>query len=810
MRLKSLLIVPLLVTSLQAASVDDLTFTLNGGGTEYSVAGCLTSASGSLVIPSIYNELPVTSIGPYTFNSCSSLINITIPESVTSIGEWAFRNCTSLVSVIIPEGVTSIGPYTFYNCTSLTTITLPNSVTSIGPSAFYNTKLTSITIPNGVSSIGENAFEQCGNLTSITIPDSVTSIGDSAFYYCTSLTSIAIPDSVTSVGEFAFYECSGLTSITIGGSVTSIGPYTFAGCGSLISATFGGDAPTFGTDVFFRSNSVTIYYDSDYSGWSSQVAGRPAFRTSTLLFTLNESGNEYILTDCLDSTSGSLEIPNTYNGLPVSSIWHNTFSGCSSLTSITIPDSVTSIGDYAFYACSGLPSITIPDSVISIGDSAFGQCDGLTSITIPDSVTSLGKCVSIMSLNLTNVTIGSGVTSIGEASFATCKKLTSITIPDSVTSIGRDAFNYCTSLASITIPDGVNSIGNQAFTRCSSLTSITFEGDAPAFGTDVFLDSDSVTIYYDPDYSGWSSQVAGRPALPNRFIADTDGDGLTDAVETNTGIYLNENNTGTNPDSTDSDGDGLSDGIETNTGVFVSFTDTGTDPNNIDSLHTPSEMSAAIAASITSGRNDVTNNPAQYGLFTSSDLSIAQSSSRTEGQQDVISSPSDYDLMSAEGVFDMRVSQPGISMNGDKASMNFTIQSSNDLGEWNNEETIQREYTMPSDKNFMRVSVVPAEFFLTTIATDTYGDKLVYDVSNNLYVNDVNTPLMIDGGNLKTDNISGWDFYAIEPIGDIYFCIIKTDNLYLLMLFGIDGNFLSYSSVPDVSVYENDFGQSLN
>jgi len=425
-------------------------------------------------------------------------------------------------------------------------------------------------------------------------------------------------------------------------------------------------------------------------------------------------------------------------------------------------------------------------------------------------VTSMVKCAFSGCSNLTDVTIGSGVTSIGDSTFHGCTSLTTITIPDTVLSIEKTAFSFCTNLTSITIPDSVTSIGDYTFDNCTSLSSITFEGDAPAFGTDIFSRSDSVTVYYDPDYSGWSSQVAGRPALPIRFVADTDGDGLTDAVETNTGIYLNENNTGTDPNSTDSDGDGFSDGIETNTGTFVSFTDTGTDPNNIDSLHTPSEMSAAIAASITFGRNDVTDNPAQYGLFTSSDLSIAQSSSRTAGQQDVISSPSDYDLMGAEGVFDMRVSQPSISINGDKASMNFTIQSSSDLEDWDNEETIQREYTMPSDKNFIRVSVVPAELSLTTIATDTYGDKLVYDVSNNLYVNDKNTPLMIDGGNLKTDNISGWDFYAIEPIGDIYFCIIKRDNLYLLMLFGIEGNFLSYSGVPDVSVYENDFGQSLN
>jgi len=184
------------------------------------------------------------------------------------------------------------------------------------------------------------------------------------------------------------------------------------------------------------------------------------------------------------------------------------------------------------------------------------------------------------------------------------------------------------------------------------------------------------------------------------------------------------------------------------------------------------------------------------------------------GQQDVIGSPSDYNLVGAEGVFDMRVSQPGISSNGDKASMNFTIQSSNDLEEWNNEETIRREYTMPSDKNFMRVSVGPQlepEPFLA-IATDTYGDKLVYDESNNLYVNDENTPLMRDGVNLRTDTYSqsGWNFYAVESTESGYICILKNNTQIIAFTFDSNGNYISISAVVGLSLYESLLGQSLN
>jgi len=171
--------------------------------------------------------------------------------------------------------------------------------------------------------------------------------------------------------------------------------------------------------------------------------------------------------------------------------------------------------------------------------------------------------------------------------------------------------------------------------------------------------------------------------------------------------------------------------------------------------------------------------------------------------------------MGAEGVFDMRVSQPGISTSGDKASMNFTIQSSNNLEEWNNEETIEREYSMPSDKNFMRVSVgpeiepEPEPEPLTTIATDTYGDRLVYDESNNLYVNDENTPLKRYGLNLRTDTYSSWNFYAIESTDSGYLCLLKNGNQNVIITFGLDGNYLSNSYATDLSVYESDFGQTL-
>ena len=142
------------------------------------------------------------------------------------------------------------------------------------------------------------------------------------------------------------------------------------------------------------------------------------------------------------------------------------FEGCSSLTSLTIPSSVTSIGFSAFSGCSGLTSLTIPSSVTSIGSSAFEGCSGLTSFTIPSSVTSISSGAFEGCSGLTSFTIPSSVTSIGSGAFEGCSGLTSLTIPSSVTSIGYKVFSGCSGLTSLTIPSSVTSISSGAFLFC--------------------------------------------------------------------------------------------------------------------------------------------------------------------------------------------------------------------------------------------------------------------------------------------------------------------------------------------------------
>ena len=155
------------------------------------------------------------------------------------------------------------------------------------------------------------------------------------------------------------------------------------------------------------------------------------------------------------------------------------FYGCSGLTSLTLPSSVTKIGDYAFEGCSGLTSLTLPSSLTEIGWCAFYGCSGLTSLTLPSSVTEIGKYAFYGCSGLTSLTLPSSLTEIGDYAFYGCSGLTSLTLPSSVTSIGGSAFEGCSGLTSLALPSSVTAIGVSAFEGCSGLTSIYVSWESP-------------------------------------------------------------------------------------------------------------------------------------------------------------------------------------------------------------------------------------------------------------------------------------------------------------------------------------------
>ena len=233
------------------------------------------------------------------------------------------------------------------------------------------------------------------------------------------------------------------------------------------------------TDLFFKKPITDIIQKSVLS--NIEISERQTeegflgvtYRYDDFYYAINAK-NEITITGRNLFSSSFLDIPSTIEGKIVTTIGKATFED-SSLKSITIPNSVTTIGDDAFENCDSLTSITIPDSVTTIGESAFRSCDSLISITIPNSVTT-----------------------IGELAFGNCDSLTSITIPDSVTTIEGFVFSDCDSLTRITIPDSVTTIGDYAFEDCDSLTSITIPNSVISIGDDAFVDCESITIQCNP------------------------------------------------------------------------------------------------------------------------------------------------------------------------------------------------------------------------------------------------------------------------------------------------------------------------
>ena len=241
--------------------------------------------------------------------------------------------------------------------------------------------------------------------------------------------------------------------------------------------------------------------------------------SSHLKFKLKDDGTYSVSGKLSAQFQEEIVIPETYKGKPVTEIADNAFDvhvkffnafgiDVNRIINVTIPDSVTSIGDHAFYSCESLESIIIPEGVTSIGDSAFSWCYSLKSVTIPDSVTSIGDSAFYDCRSLKSVTIPDGVTSIGDRVFEGCDSLTSVTIPDSVTSIGDSAFSGCDSLTSVTIPDSVTSIGDYAFAWCSSLKFILIPSSVVEVGKSAFSHIDVIATSHSAKPSGWWIEYA--------------------------------------------------------------------------------------------------------------------------------------------------------------------------------------------------------------------------------------------------------------------------------------------------------------
>ncbi|UOY07249.1 leucine-rich repeat protein [Muricauda sp. SCSIO 64092] len=459
-----------------------------------------------------YNQLTsvtipnsVTRIESHAF-AYNNLTEVTIPSGLDSIGERAFAY-NNLTEVTIPNGLTTIGDFAFYN-NQLTSVTLPNSVTSIGDSAFLDNKLTNVTIPNGVTSIEDGAFA-FNQLASVTIPNGVTSIGNSAFLD-NKLNSVTIPESVTRIDEAAFmanqlqghleipnsvasigpgaFYINQLTSIKIPSSVTFIGQHAFTDNLDLHLVMVERDSPPTlhekafkdltnrsQIDLIVPKDRVQAYLHGDWTGFKSitEDVVDDTFISDNITYKITETvpDKEVAVMDYDTSGGTSVDIPPTanYQGIDfkVTAIGKWAFY-LNNLTSVTLPNTLTRIGDNAFQYNQLKGHLEIPNSVTSIGSHAFGD-NQLTRVTIPEGVTHIGEATFAVN-QLTSVTLPNSLETIGNYAFQN-NQLTRVTIPNNVTSIGTHAFQN-NQLTEVTLPNNLTSIGNSAFWH-NDLTGVT-------------------------------------------------------------------------------------------------------------------------------------------------------------------------------------------------------------------------------------------------------------------------------------------------------------------------------------------------
>ena len=441
--------------------------------------------------------------------------NLVIPNTykglpVVAIDDAAFFNCNGIQSLTIPDGIVSIGADAFKNCSALQNITITDTVTYIGRWAFRATPYfdNETNWYDGALYVGNHLVEVTNKIpVYFTVREGTKCIATGAFLYRSEIESVVLPDSVTAISDEVFtFEHRKLRNVSIGNGIKAIGEDNFVECENLVY-TEKDNALYLGSEgspysVLVKAKGLDIKDCAVAEG--TRVIYDCAFEYCDALTTVSIPQSvitlgHYVFNGC--SSLASLEIPSH-----ITKIDNGLVSGCSALKSFTIPQGVSVIGQQAFWGCKEISEIAIPDNVSYIGMLAFADCEKLTDVRLPDELRILAPNTFLRSASLSSITVsadhkcfssidGNLYSKDGKTLFlyAAGKTEQSFTVPNGVTKIGEYAFSYSSSLTEVIIPDSVTEIDSKAFMHCAGLNDIVLPESLQALGDEAFYGCDSIT-----------------------------------------------------------------------------------------------------------------------------------------------------------------------------------------------------------------------------------------------------------------------------------------------------------------------------
>ena len=504
---------------------EGLEMLLNEEGTGYTVVGYGLCSDINIVIPELYEQLPVTGIASSAFEGIDCIVSIAIPACVTEIGDFAFRGCILLADIKVDEGNESYKSIDGNLYTKNGEILIQYAT---------GKQDESFVIPDGVTKISDYACSGAGFL-SVNVANSVTSIGSFAFEYCNDLSSLTLGKGVTTVHEWAFLGLHHLVEIINYSSLDLVcGSENYGFVANYAKLIHKGESKIVNNDGYLFISADGVNYLFSYIGEKTELVLPEGYNGEKYKINANTFRDRADITKVI--------IPNA-----VTEIGEYAFTYCTGLTTVTVPEGVTAIGIGAFSHCYGLKEITLPNRLTKLSEGLFYECTALTSVIIPDSVTEIESNVFGGGVGITNITVPSSVAVISPGAFSNPENIfvaeanaayksvdgnlytkdgktlvqyaggksdASVIIPEGVEIIGDSAFEYCDKITEVTLPSSVTRIDDYAFYGCTALTKATLSNSITYIGCYAFSYSEGlIELRFLGSDAEWSAVAKDESAF---------------------------------------------------------------------------------------------------------------------------------------------------------------------------------------------------------------------------------------------------------------------------------------------------------